>query len=162
MNLGVRGLVVAVAVQLGAGTAVAQAFRFVPTVQPEVTAGIIGGARSVVVAGAGLNVPAGYYVRAAAIIAAGRELGANPGTVGRAELAARFLADPFAEWRWGPYAGAGIAVEAGEGRRSRMALIFFVGTEIPRRTGWVPAVELGFGGGARLAVVLRRTRRAGR
>ena len=142
--------------------ATAQAFRFSPMAQPEWRAGMAFGARSAASVGAAVNVPAGYYVRIENAALFGRELGANPSNVWRAEIAARFLADPFAETRWGPYAGAGVGVDWKAGSAGRVGLTLIAGADLPSHARWRPAVELGIGNGARISLVVRRARTAGR
>ena len=96
---------------------------------------------------------------------------AEAGPSARADLMARFLLDPFREARWGPYAGAGLSVRAEEERhvgdgdvakervRSRGFLLLALGVEGPELgNGVMPALELGFGGGTRLGLVLRQAR----
>lgn len=156
------GLAVLIATNAAWAAASAQAFRFVPTVQGEMRTELSVTGRSVAAVGAALNVPAGYYVRVGAGVAFGREIGANPRNAGRGEVTVRFLADPFAEWRWGPYAGAGVAMDWRDGQSGRAAVVLVAGTDLPTRARWQPAVEVGVGGGARVAIVLRRARRAGR
>ena len=107
----------------------------------------------------GFTVPAGIYVRTGLIagIGAGRH-----GVEGRSDLIARFSFDPFRQSRWAPYAGAGLSgryrskLDGG----SRGYLLVFLGVEGPlplgERKGWVPAVEVGLGGGARVGLVLRQ------
>lgn len=75
---------------------------------------------------------------------------------GRAELVAQFELDPFAAQRWGLYGSAGGGVLAVKGRSGRALVFATVGVE--RRTGGrvVPALEVGLGGGVRVALVLRR------
>ena len=114
---------------------------------------------SAVHAAYGFTVPAGIYVRSGLIagIGAGRH-----GIEGRSDLIARFSFDPFRQSRWAPYAGAGLSgryrskLDGG----SRGYLLVFLGVEGPlplgERKGWVPAVEVGLGGGARVGVILRR------
>jgi hypothetical protein len=110
-------------------------------------------------AGLGLSVPAGIYMRSGLVagIGAGRH-----GLEGRTDLISRFSLDPFRQSNWAPYGGAGIS-----GRyRSRLDggarayLLVFLGVEGPlppgRTSGVMPAFEVGLGGGARVAVVLRR------
>jgi hypothetical protein len=110
-------------------------------------------------AGYGFTVPAGIYVRSGlvAAIGAGRD-----GAEGRTDLIARFSMDPFRQSRWAPYAGAGLT---GRYRSERDGgscayLLVFLGLEGPlalgTRAGWVPAFEVGLGGGARVGVILRR------
>ena len=110
-------------------------------------------------AGLGLSVPAGIYVRSGLVagIGAGRH-----GLEGRTDLISRFSLDPFRQSSWAPYGGGGISgryrsrLDGG----SRAYLLVFLGIEGPlpfgRTSGIVPAFELGLGGGARVAVILRR------
>jgi hypothetical protein len=110
-------------------------------------------------AGYGFTVPAGLYVRSGLVagIGAGRH-----GVEGRTDLIARFSFDPFRQSRWAPYAGGGLS---GRYRSEldggiRAYLLLFLGLEGPlplgERAGWVPAVEVGLGGGARVGLILRR------
>jgi hypothetical protein len=110
-------------------------------------------------AGLGLSVPSGIYMRLGGVagLGAGRH-----GAEGRTDLIARFSLDPFRQSRWAPYGGAGISgryrneLDGG----SRPYLLVFLGVEGPlpvgARSGIVPAVEVGLGGGARVGVILRR------
>lgn len=110
-------------------------------------------------AGLGLSVPSGIYMRTGLVagIGAGRH-----GVEGRTDLISRFSLDPFRQSRWAPYAGAGVSgryrtkLDGG----SHAYLMIFLGVEGPlalgSTTGIVPAFELGLGGGARFAVILRR------
>ena len=110
-------------------------------------------------AGLGLSVPSGIYMRTGLVagIGAGRH-----GVEGRTDLISRFSLDPFRQSRWAPYAGAGVSgryrtkLDGG----SHAYLMIFLGVEGPlalgATSGIVPAFELGLGGGARFAVILRR------
>lgn len=110
-------------------------------------------------AGFGLSVPAGIYMRTGLVagIGAGRH-----GLEGRTDLMSRFSLDPFRQSNWAPYGGAGISgryrsrLDGG----SRAYLLVYLGLEGPvplgQRSGIVPAFEVGLGGGARFAVILRR------
>jgi len=81
---------------------------------------------------------------------------------GRTDFVSRFSLDPFRQSRWAPYAGVGISgryrseLDGG----SRAYLLIFLGVEGPlplgEMSGWVPAFELGLGGGARVGIVLRQ------
>ncbi len=114
---------------------------------------------SAVEAAYGFTVPAGIYVRSGLVagIGAGRH-----GVEGRTDLISRFSLDPFRQSRWAPYGGAGLSgryrskLDGG----SRAYLLVFLGVEGPlplgERSGWVPAVEVGLGGGGRVGLVLRR------
>lgn len=110
-------------------------------------------------AGYGFTVPAGIYVRSGLVagIGAGRH-----GVEGRTDLIGRFSMDPFRQSRWAPYGGAGVSGRYRSERDggSRAYLLVFLGLEGPLalgvREGWIPAFELGLGGGARVGVILRR------
>src|ERR1700680_2195490 len=109
-------------------------------------------------AGLGLSVPSGIYMRTGLVagIGAGRH-----GLEGRADLILRFSLDPFRQSNWAPYGGAGISgryrsrLDGG----SRAYLLVLLGVEGPlplgQTSGIVPAFEIGLGGGARIAVILR-------
>ena len=114
---------------------------------------------SAVEAGYGVSIPAGIYVRTGLVAGAG--VGWH-GIESRADLISRFSLDPFRQSRWAPYGGAGLS-----GRFRSLAdggakayLLVFLGLEGPlpngQISGWVPAVELGLGGGARVGLILRR------
>ena len=107
----------------------------------------------------GFTVPVGIYVRSGLVagIGAGRH-----GAEGRTDFVSRFSFDPFRQTRWAPYAGAGLSgryrseMDGG----ARAYLLVFLGIEGPlplgELSGWVPAVEVGLGGGARVGLILRR------
>ena len=110
-------------------------------------------------AGYGFSVPAGIYVRTGLVggVGTGRH-----GVESRADFISRFSLDPFRQSRWAPYAGAGLSgrfrstLDGG----AKAYLLIFLGVEGPlpngQVAGWVPAVELGLGGGARVGLILRR------
>jgi hypothetical protein len=158
MRRGVVVLLSAVTSTLGA-----QGFQLKPRVQPEVRldAAVSRYASTVVMAGA--NAALGYYVRAGAAIGAG-VAGAHDGAVPalRADATVRFLLDPFAEHRWGPYAGGGLTVRRDGNDQPQAGLLLVLGVEGRRAHAWTPAVEFALGEGARLAVVLRKSRGNGR
>jgi hypothetical protein len=109
-------------------------------------------------AGLGVSIPAGIYVRTGLV--GGLGTGAH-GIEGRTDLVARFSMDPFRQSRWAPYGGAGLSgrYRSAEAGASRAYLLVFLGVEGPLGNtgpGWVPAFELGLGGGARVGIVLRR------
>ncbi len=107
----------------------------------------------------GVSVPAGLYVRTGVVVGVG---GGGRGVDSRIDLFSRFTFDPFRQSRWSPYAGGGLSgrYAAGNSPRAHAYMLVFVGFEGPlsgiRASGWVPAFELGLGGGARLGVVLRQ------
>src|SRR5437764_12678593 len=110
-------------------------------------------------AGLGVSVPAGLYMRTGLVAALGA--GRN-GAEGRTDLISRFSLDPFRQSRWAPYAGSGVSgrYRVAEDGGSHAYLLVFLGLEgsLPtgRTAGWVPALELGLGGGARVGLILRR------
>jgi hypothetical protein len=73
----------------------------------------------------------------------------------RVEGVVRFLLDPLRERRLGAYAGAGVSASWIDGDGWRTPLVVAFGVEGPRRGGHALAAEVGLGGGARLALVLR-------
>ena len=107
----------------------------------------------------GFTVPAGIYMRSGLVagIGSGRD-----GVEGRTDLVTRFSMDPFRQSRWASYAGAGLSgryrskLDGG----SRAYLLVFVGVEGPlplgERAGWVPALEVGLGGGGRVGLIMRK------
>jgi hypothetical protein len=129
------------------------------SIQDEARADVIVARAASVQAGYGVSIPAGIYVRMGVVAALGA--GAR-GLEGRADLVSRFSLDPFRQSRWAPYGGAGISgrFRPDQAGGSRGYLLVLLGVEGPlaagKRTGWVPAVELGLGGGARVGFVLRR------
>jgi hypothetical protein len=110
-------------------------------------------------AGYGVSIPAGIYVRTGLVggVGAGRH-----GVESRADFISRFSLDPFRQSRWAPYAGAGLSgrFRASADGGANAFLLVFLGVEGPlpdrQLSGWVPAVELGLGGGARIGLILRR------
>lgn len=101
--------------------------------------------------GLGVTAPLGTYVRFGVVGGIGAGAG---GVSGRTDLIARFTFDPFREKRWAPYGVFGLSGRYGEG--SGANLILMGGVEGPARRGVAPAIEAGFGGGARVGVVLRQ------
>jgi len=110
-------------------------------------------------AGVGVSVPTGIYVRNGLVgaVGAGRH-----GIEGRTDLLSRFSLDPFRQSRWALYGGGGISgrYRSREDGGSHAYLMLFLGLEGPlplgRTSGWVPAFEVGLGGGARAGIILRR------
>jgi hypothetical protein len=141
----------------------AQQVAFQPPVQFEARLDLLGGPPAGVQVAAGANVAADYYLRIGADVAAG--VAARGGAAvasGRVDVAARYLLDPFHEFRWGPYAGGGFTTQWNRVAGWRGDLLLLVGVEGPAHRGWRTSVELGLGGGARLGVVFRRARSNGR
>lgn len=132
-------------------------------VQVEARAEYIEARTSTLQGGAGLNVPAGRYVRLGTVVAGGVAIrgGAARGAA-RADLLARFLLDPFRESRVGLYGIGGISALYDGFEETRARLMLGVGVETRPRGRHVLAGELALGGGVRIAFVVRRARRSGR
>jgi hypothetical protein len=125
--------------------------------QPEARADYIDAHASAAHLGVGLSVSAGMYVRLGVVAAAGqawRDGQAEP--AGRIDGIARFVVDPLREFRWAPYAAGGVGALYDDGERWRAVLVGTLGVEGPAFRSVVPALEVGFGGGTRVGVVLRR------
>jgi hypothetical protein len=139
-----------------------------PSVQPEVRLDVIAGHQPAVQAGAGVQVPLGYYVRlglegAVGVATRDRKAlvgssDAPPGPLdARADLLVRFLLDPFRQSRYGLSVGGGLSARAEPGDHVRPRLLVAVDLEGRRSShGVVPALQVGLGGGARVGVILRR------
>lgn len=121
---------------------------------PELRVDGIFAQQSVFQVGAGIMSYAGTYMRAG--VAGG--IGISGGKVSaRADLIADFHLDPFRETRWGPYVGGGMSFRH-DGDRDRAYLLALLGWEGPLKRGLTPAIEAGFGGGARIGLIIRRGR----
>jgi hypothetical protein len=139
-----------------------------PTPQPELRLDVIAGHQPAVQVGAGVQIPAGYYVRLGLDAAVGLALGDHesligsaspaPGRLdGRLDLLARFLLDPFRQSAYGLSVGGGLSLRAEPGDRVRPLLLVAADIEGRRSAhGIVPALQVGLGGGVRIGVVLRR------
>jgi hypothetical protein len=132
-----------------------------PTVQPELRLDVIAGHEPAVQAGAGVQVPMGYYVRVGIVGAVGVPTGADAPSPrradARADLLVRFLLDPFRQSRYGLSIGGGLSARAEPGDRVRPLLLVAMDLEGRRSShGLVPALQLGLGGGVRVGVILRR------
>jgi hypothetical protein len=137
---------------------VAHAQRDGVPIAPEVRVDYLGGRRSSVQGAAGLEIPAGWYVRVGVLAGAGASFRDDEPTraAGRVDVLARFLLDPFRQSRWGLSAGAGMSLRAQEGDRVRPQLLLALDIEGPRtRHGLSPAIQVGLGGGARVGVAMR-------
>jgi hypothetical protein len=152
-----KGAVGLVAVAALASTARAQTPR--QAIQGEVRADAIVSRWTAVQGGVGVTFPAGLYVRTGGVIAAG---GGGRGFDSRLDVFSRFNLDPFREKRWGLYGGGGISARYVErdDPSAHAYLLVFVGVEGPLHSasasGWVPAFEIGLGGGARVGIALRQ------
>jgi hypothetical protein len=126
--------------------------------------GIFSSGRITTLVGGGVVVPAGNYTR----ISLGAEAGAemrSPETqfAGRVDLVARFLLDPLREMPWGISLGGGLTVPYGGGIRGVQPLMMAVIDVEGRRGGrFTPALQVGLGGGTRVALLFRSSPRAWR
>lgn len=113
----------------------------------------------------GVNVRAGWYVRLGAAVGGGARWVHDGPTAGqvRADVTLRFLLDPFAERRRGLYGGVGVsAAQLGAGLGAQPpVLLLLAGIEGRPRDGRAWALEVGLGGGLRLAMVWRAARTDG-
>jgi hypothetical protein len=139
-----------------------------PGPKPELRVDVIAGSQAAVQLGAGVQIPLGYYVRVGSDVAVGVRTDASRATGarnvdGRLDVLARFLLDPFRQTAYGFSLGGGMSLRAEPGDRVRPLLLAAVELEGRRAAnGWVPAVQLGLGGGVRIGVVLRRGDAGGR
>jgi hypothetical protein len=117
------------------------------------------GTSAIAEVGGGASLPVGAYVRLGALAGAGpvRVGEAWPMAV-RAEVSGRFSPDPFGQQRWAPYATGGAQLRCRRSAACEPALLTRIGIEGPLVRGrWRPALELGLGGGAHVAVGWRRS-----
>jgi len=106
-------------------------------------------------AAAGLTLPLGNYVRLDGVAGAGVEWsGGESRGSGRVDLVGRFLLDPFRQSRWSGYGGAGLSALHTE-HDWRGYMLAVVGVEGPGGRRFLPALEIGLGGGTRIGLVLR-------
>ena len=100
----------------------------------------------------------GSYVRLDGVAGAGIAFGPDGGrgASGRAEVVGRFLLDPFRQSRWGFYGGGGLIARIDRGSDPEGFITLLFGVEPPVEGRLRPAIELGIGGGTRIALVLRR------
>lgn len=128
-----------------------------PRVQPEARADFIGARAAAAHVGAGVSVPASTYVRLGLVAAAGQAWSdGDVGVAGRLDGLVRFVVDPLREFRWAPYASGGLSAMYDRREDWRAVLVGVLGIEGPAVHGVVPAVEVGFGGGVRVGVAIRR------
>jgi hypothetical protein len=135
-----------------------------PLIQPAGRVDVFVSSITAVQGGAELSMLAGRYVRVAAVGGLGGSWDhESSGLSARAELIGRFMLDPEFRARWAPYAAGGLGARydrIADGWRS--TLIFALGLEGPNWNGVVPFLEVGYGGGARFGIGLRKTRLFGR
>jgi hypothetical protein len=119
--------------------------------RPELRADVIGPRPYSVQPGAGLITALGYYARVSANV--GYAIESEPAFIAdrwRVDVMSRFLLDPFRQQRWGLSLGGGLSV------RRRTFMLVVVDLEGPAMAGWLPALQVGAGGGFRAGLALRR------
>lgn len=117
------------------------------------------GSADAIHAGLGVATELGTYFRLAGIVGAGAaDVGDETAVSGRAEIVGRFVLDPLRQAKWGLYGATGVLVRHDDGPGTHGFVTLLVGLELPSGGRTVPAVEVGMGGGVRLAFVLRRGR----
>jgi hypothetical protein len=163
LGLGPRAVASCVLVALAWFPARANAQERIP-VYAEYRGDAIVGRGTAAEGGMGIVIPAGVYVRTSIDGAGGvtwRD-GASRAS-GRVDVIGRFLLDPFRQTRLGVSLGGGVSVPYASGdAHVRPYLTAVVDVEGPVRRRFTPAVQVGFGGGARVGVVLRTSPRAWR
>jgi hypothetical protein len=110
-------------------------------------------------AGAGMNVPLGYYARFEIDGAGGVTRRDDiDAASGRVDALARFLFDPFNEAAWGLSIGGGMSAFFGAHTKAQQYLVVIADLEMPRVGVIVPALQIGLGGGLRVGLVARAYR----
>ena len=126
-------------------------------IQPEARADFIDARATAAHLALGASVAVSTYVRLGVVAGAGQSWsdGATSGA-GRVDGLARFVVDPLREFRWALYASGGLGALYDRSERWRVVLVGVLGIEGPPAGGVVPAIEVGFGGGVRAGIVVRR------
>ncbi len=153
----VGGALLAALLVLAGSAACVEAQHIAP--RPEFRADVLGAAPYTLQLGGGVNLGAGYYQRVELDAAAGarRRDGVLLGT-GRADALMRLLLDPFGQQHWALSLAGGVSLRYEAGDKVRPYLTGVLDFEGPVNDGVRVAYQLGFGGGVRFGVVLRRTR----
>jgi hypothetical protein len=127
--------------------------------RPELRVDVLGTAPYSPQVGGGVNLGAGYYQRIEldAGVGALQRDGVVKG-VGRVDALMRLLLDPFGQRRWGLSLAGGISARYEAGDKVRPYLAGLIDLEGPQAHGVRVAYQLGFGGGVRVGVVVRRVR----
>ena len=106
---------------------------------------------------AGAVVPIGIYVRLALTAGGGiARQDAMDHATARGDAIVRFELDPLKQHGHGAYLGGGLSLLGRDGSHVNAWLALVGGLELKARHGWVPSIEAGLGGGARVAIALRR------
>ena len=126
-------------------------------VMPEVRADAFLARRSALHAGLGANLPLARSVRLEIVGGVGSTLGpADEGLSGRIDAIGRFLLDPEDLLRWSGYVGGGTSLRYAQPADWRGFVTRVIGVEAPRPGRVAPFFEIGYGGGVRVGVGVRR------
>jgi len=127
---------------------------------PEARLDVISGRSTSTQLGLAVTLGGAAYTRLALGAAAGRtwKHGESRGSA-RVDGVGRFHLDPTRASPWGLYFAGGVSGLYDGFERCRVLLTTAIGLELPSRGTGVLAVELGLGGGVRVALALRRGRR---
>lgn len=153
----IRRAAAAAAIILSANVAAAQTQQVAISFVPVARLDLIGGNPTALQGGLGVRFPLTAEVSFGGTVGAGIS---STGFSGRGDLFGQFSLDPYHQNAWEPYVGGGATVRLDSGGPgTRTYLLGFVGVNGPRAGSIAPGVELGFGGGIRLGVTLRRATR---
>jgi hypothetical protein len=155
----IRAAMVSAMLLAGASTsATAQVTRW--RWQPEARVEALAARTTALHAAVGANAVVGTYARLALLGAGGARRADDEWVAsGRVEAVVRFHVDPLRQFAWGAYAGGGGALFFDDGADARVRALIVVGYEGPAAGGgWIGGVEVGVGGGARIAFTARRVR----
>lgn len=128
--------------------------------RPEVRLEFIGARDPIIQLGAGVSFRAGTYARVTLLAASGVAVQQSASVLAsRVDLHVRYMLDPFGESRWGAYGLGGLSLmhvrsEHGGGDLTPR-LVLGIGVE-GRPRAVTRAVEVGLGGGTRVALALRK------
>lgn len=152
--MGVVALALALGLALACGAGAAGA-QVAPS--PELRLDVLGAAPYAVQLGGGVNLAAGYYQRVEldAGVGALRRDGVLKGA-GRVDALMRLLLDPFGQRRWALSLAGGVSARYEAGDKVRPYLTGLLDFEGPPTRGVRLAYQVGFGGGVRVGVVVRR------
>ena len=129
--------------------------------RPELRADAIAGRVPALHLGVGASRPAGTYARLVGVAAQGIAWkGGDVRYAARLDLLGRFFLDPMANRSTAWYGSGGVSLVYDGFERWRPLLTLAIGVEGPARGPVSPAAEVGLGGGARVAIILRWRRGA--
>jgi hypothetical protein len=144
-----------------ASTATAQRQQRIPVYGELRAEGIFGEHEITALAGGGIVVPAGTYTRLTVSASAGAaRTSVTTQPAGRVDVVARFLLDPLREMPWGLSLGGGLTVPYARTTQGVHPLMTaLIDVEGRRGARFTPAVQVGLGGGVRVALVWRASSR---